>query len=519
LPDSPRGRTGANIGQAFDRVSIAVTALTAALLLAALAPLFAVEIPAMLDYPNHLARMYLLAGPPNPAYQPHWGLYPDLAMDLIVPALARAMTVATATKVFLAASQVLVVTGAVFLELTVKGRHRLGGLGAMLVLFSLPFAWGQMNFMFGVGLAAWGVGLWIRLRRERGWIRWIVHAGAVAALLICHFFDLGIYGLVIGLYELSCLDRASKLAALIRLAAFMASPVVIGLAMMALFAGPAAAAADTDWDFGLKLGWAAIFMNVYNLPLSMLTAAALLGLLLALTVTRRLSLTRGGVWIGAGLAIAYLVLPRQMLGSQYLDVRLLTVAAILLPAFMTTAFSGAPWRFLPLAAVVAIIALNDTSAALAWVDFQRDYKEFKASFALLAPGSAVLIGQADQTRLNDQPLFYAATLAAPMAGVFVSSLYAEPGMQPIEPRPRYRGLAVKAQHDAVPPRLSVLRAAMADAVPAATPPNIVHWPQRYRYLYLVGAHGRDLAPTGLKPLFAGRRFGLYEINAAISATR
>ena len=59
----------------------------------AILPVFLVEIPAMLDYPNHLARMYLLAasGTPNenPYYVVTWKLYPNLAMDIIVPVLAQ----------------------------------------------------------------------------------------------------------------------------------------------------------------------------------------------------------------------------------------------------------------------------------------------------------------------------------------------------------------------------------------------------------------------------------------------
>jgi hypothetical protein len=248
------------------------------------------------------------------------------------------------------------------------------------------------------------------------------------------------------------------------------------------------------------------------LPLSVLTAAVLLGLVLVLVVTRRLSLSRSGLWIGAGLAAAYLALPRQMLGSQYLDVRLLTVAAIMLPAFMITSRPGRLWRVVALAAVIAIITVNEASNALTWVRDQRDYTEFKASFARLAPGSAVLIGLQDQARIDDQPLFYAATLAAPMAGVFVSSLYAEPGLQPIEPRAGYRGLAVKEQHDALPPRLAILRAAMTAPVSATIPQNIVNWPRRYQYLYLVGAQTPNPLPKTLTQLFAGRRFSLYRIG-------
>lgn len=53
---------------------------------AALLPVLLVRIPAMVDYPDHLARMYLLhangTAAANPYYRVVWVLYPDLAMDL-----------------------------------------------------------------------------------------------------------------------------------------------------------------------------------------------------------------------------------------------------------------------------------------------------------------------------------------------------------------------------------------------------------------------------------------------------
>src|SRR6266478_7013575 len=94
------------------------------LFVASVAPGLLVEIPAMIDYVNHLARMHLLvdaaAGRPNPAYEIDWHLYPNLAMDLIVPMLARFVSVETAARLFLLASQTLVISGAIALEMVVR---------------------------------------------------------------------------------------------------------------------------------------------------------------------------------------------------------------------------------------------------------------------------------------------------------------------------------------------------------------------------------------------------------------
>src|SRR5947209_2196777 len=94
-----------------------------------LVPTLLVDIPAMSDYLDHLARMYVLtdAGTPNENsyYEIRFGLYPNLAMDLIVPQLARMVDVESATRYFFFFSQILVVSGAVAIEWTLKRRHQL----------------------------------------------------------------------------------------------------------------------------------------------------------------------------------------------------------------------------------------------------------------------------------------------------------------------------------------------------------------------------------------------------------
>ena len=161
----------------------------------------------MIDYVNHLARMHLFvdaaAGRPNPAYEIHWRFYPNLAMDLIVPVLARFVSVESAARLFLLASQTLVVSGAITLEIAVRGRHQLSGFAALIALYSLPFLWGLMNFEFGCGVALWAIAFWIRYRERRGYTWIAFHAGFVVLLFVTHLFALGIYGLTIGCYEAS----------------------------------------------------------------------------------------------------------------------------------------------------------------------------------------------------------------------------------------------------------------------------------------------------------------------------
>ncbi len=501
----------------FDSTSVAMSWMVAVLLLSALAPLFVVEIPAMIDYVNHLARMNLpSAGTASPAYEVRWRLYPNLAMDLVVPLLGKFMSVETAGKAFLGMSEALVVTGGIALEFAVKRRHRLGGLSALAVLFSLPFAWGLTNFMCAMGVATWGVALWITLRSRGPLLRWTVHAGIVLILFVSHLFALGVYGLTIGLFELSALAGRPSVGLLLRLGAFMASPVLMLIGVMAI-SGGAVGAQGIDWDFGLKLLWPLLFMNIYDQTLSVVTAAVLAGLLIALAIGRRLTLAKAGAWIGCGLLLTYAALPRRLFGVAYVDVRLITAAALILPAFLQVSLPLRPWRYAPVVLVVAVILVNQASTARAWLSHQTDYQQIRESFRYLSPGDAVLIGLQDGSNAlspSDSPLYFAPTLAAPDAGAFVASLYSERGLQPIQPSAKFRPLAVRDLLDYLPTPLPILVAAANGATDARVPPHVEGWLEHYQFLYLIGRAEPNPLPSRLTRIAEGARFVLYRVDSA-----
>src|SRR6516225_10525422 len=80
--------------------------LLASITALAILPTFLVDLPAMNDYPGHLARMYVLTSIGTPDQNPYYYfylpfIYPNLAMDIIVPLFARLVNVEVATKAFL----------------------------------------------------------------------------------------------------------------------------------------------------------------------------------------------------------------------------------------------------------------------------------------------------------------------------------------------------------------------------------------------------------------------------------
>jgi len=473
------------------------------------APVLLVEIPAMIDYVNHLARMHLLvdadAGRSNPGYEIDWRLYPNLAVDIIVPVLARFVSVETAARLFLLASQTLVVSGAIALEIAVRGRHQISGFAALIALYTLPFLWGLLNFEFGCGVALWAIASWIHYRARPWPVRIALHTGFVVLLFGAHLFALGIYGLTIGCYETSRIAGYRQAA---RTFAMMAFPVIM-IYFFLVWSGGAVGKPVFDWWFGLKLLWPLLAMNGYSAPLSIALAVVIAALLVFLGHNRALGLTRPAVFIGSGFLIVYLLMPTRLFDSAYSEVRLITAMMLILPAFLTANWpSGAvQWSAALLSA--GVILINAATVAVVWFTYRSDYAEIIASFQLLRRGSSILIGRGDGEagRLN-APMFYAPTLAAHYATAFVPSLYTLSGTQPVRKAASKSRFEIEDSLDYLPTPVSQLNSASAGGT---APAHVRRWRTDYDYLYIVGDQ-TGIIPDHLTSMMRSRRFTLYAID-------
>jgi hypothetical protein len=474
------------------------------------APVFLVDIPAMVDYVNHLARMHLLVdatlGRTNPAYQIEWRLYPNLAMDIVVPLLARTMSVECASRFFLLTSQTVVISGALALEMAVCRRCAVAALVALMTLYSLPFLWGLMNFEFGTGIALWGSAAWIYFRDRSLTLRLAVHSLFVLSLFVTHFFALGIYGLTIGLYEAS---RFSVICRALQTYLMMAAPVA-ALYFILLWSGGAIGKPVFDWWLGLKLLWPALIMNAYSVPLSALLAAIIVSLIIYVGRVGAIQLTPAARWIGSGFLIVYLLMPGRLFDSAYGDVRLITAAALIIPSFLVISWPSRRVQAVATIVSIGVIVVNAATVLSVWVPYQKDYNEIIASFRVLRRHSIILIGRADASKSADSPMYYAPTLAAHYAASFVPSLYTLAGEQPIRKSEAFKHFEMADSLDYLPTQVSELSAVAAGNIDGA-PLHVRNWLLDYDYLYVIGERTADV-PDQLTEIVRGHRFTLYEIR-------
>jgi hypothetical protein len=486
---------------------------------ASLLPVLLTPIPAMVDYLNHLARMYILSqnGAPdaNPNYEVAWALYPNLAMDLLVPQIARLTSVENATRLFLLLSQLLIVGGALALEWVVKRRVHLAGFAALMFLYCLPFSWGFVNFEFGLGVTLWGIAAYLMVA-ERAWpMRFVVNAVFVTALFAAHFFSLGIYGATLGLWELwRAYDRKAPYRdAALRLV-LLAIPVVALFQIMRLTAG-SIGSEGTTWFFEFKPLWLLRIMNGYNLTVSAASALALMASLYFAAKHDALKLEPAGIWLAIGFGLLYLAIPSKLLGTSFVDLRVIPAAALILPAFCSLSLPSRRWTIAALTAVTGITLANLAIVFVVWLPYRADYAAIISSFHKIDRGSRVLVGGSGEggdppfNDLTQYPMFYAPTLVVHYANAFVPNLFTAVGKQPVQARAALQRLAIPYGG---PMPIRVLAAVAAGQPPSDVPPFIRTWYRDYDYLYVLGPHVANPLPDLLEELDGSARFVLYKIR-------
>jgi hypothetical protein len=444
----------------------------------ALLPLALVVVPPLVDYPNHLARMHILGMfDRSPALQAYyavqWRPLPNLAMDAVVPLLARVMPLALAGKLFVALIFALLVGGTASVHRALTGRWSPWPCLSFLLLYNRLLLWGFLNFLFGTGLCLIAFAAWVALRERPLPLRLAVSSLLALLVYLSHLFAFGGYALLVAGYELGRLlgvgspvrrgrGTAHRPVAAIGRTAAAASVqfIVPALLFLAESGGTAAGAAGpiSYGNFFRKFDLFFTLFNDYSLPLD----AASFGVLLAALA---IGLWRRRIVIHPAMAVPLLVLlaahfalPSTILTATAVDHRLPVLFGFVLIAGTDMAAlakkrerAGIPVRRVAAAAAVLVLfGLRMAAVASAWYRGDAAYADDLAALSRTVPAGGRLAVAYPPVMVNvfrDQPpLVHLPTMAVIQRDAFVPTLFAYPTQQPVALLPAYRTLA-----DAVSP--------------------------------------------------------------------
>jgi hypothetical protein len=457
------------------------------LCLVLVAPLAAVDVPPLLDYPNHLARAYVLAhGQADPhlsqMYAPHWAIIPNLAIDLILPPLLLIIPVHIAGRILLAVALVMPVVGTVLYSQAVFARRSYWPLAGCLVASNGLFLLGFVNFQLGLGLALVCAAAWRRWRETRPLTNSLGRAAWSMPIILV---PLALYG------ASAFTDKAP----------------------------------DITWEtWPDKLIRAAMSVVNYNLPLDIFTACFLAMVLLTLATLRLIVVPLGSVIALAAIAVLFMVSPFSFKGTGYVDARFAVMFGFLLFGVILPVGLPRKSTFLIGFAMLALFGIRTVQTAAVWDAHSRDLDQFRSAISAVEPGSRVLLAavsieEADLAQhdfLRRQHLSDGSRLDAHTAALllierhaFWPFLFANHEQQPVELRSPYAEIA---EHTAGIPDVRLLAASIPEPGDVARFPLVGQWSCCYDYVLLMEAGSHDFHHHNLELLYQSDYASLFRVK-------
>jgi hypothetical protein len=378
-------------------------------------PLLLVDVPPLLDYPNHLARMVLLAWPHDPVLarmaEPRWGLIPDLAIDAVLPPLLHVLPVHVAGRLAVTACVLLPFLGAVAYSGAVFRGRSWWVLGAGLVAWNQALLLGFLNFSISLGMALLLAALWIA-QRESHPVRTVLLAAAGAVVVFfCHLMGVLVFAALLGGYEAETLwrmamrgpagggaqrprDATPRVAAssAVRLAidggVFLLPAALYGLSPLRHLSDQA-----VFLPLSAKLAQLLVPLANYSLPLDIATAATVAAFLLLCLITRRCRMRLCSVLALLCFIVLYAVAPAAAKGAQNIDTRLLVTLGFLLFAGLLPGRLPTTVTRLAAACFAALFLARMVVFASTWQQSAADIAALRGVIARVEPGSSVFVAE------------------------------------------------------------------------------------------------------------------------------
>jgi hypothetical protein len=474
-----------------------------------LVPFAMTEIPPVLDYPNHLARCYFLAlGQSDPILSrmlaAHWGILPDVAIDLILPPLIRVLPVYLAGRIVLAGALLLPLIGGMIYSRALFRRPCYWSLAGALVAFNLGFLAGLMNFLYGLGGAFIAAAIWQRWRESHPLRTVLATMASAVVVFFCHILALGLLGVLVAAYELDRFADPAHRTGLVRRAA--AALCVFAPSALLYFLSPTAAhGGPLEWrSIGGKLALLRVpFMN-YNRLADAVLSVALLAFVTVAIQRRWLQVPRRTVIAAAMLLVLFLAAPNYLKGAALIDLRPLIMLTYLL--FVGVAEAPAMGRDklrIAVLCLLAIVAIRAGMLGSVWSQQTAIVAQMRRTIAPILPGSRVLVARVNPAAA---PEYWRRADAVQLIGGSIHSevhlpalvllerrslwpnLFADPSQQPVTVRPAFRAVVAPSPL-ATAPFDQELASDDPSPTTRANLPYLVNWRSRFDYVLVMQAGG------------------------------
>lgn len=437
----------------------------------ALIPIILVEIPPLMDYPNHMARMHILIdGGHSPwlrqYYEIRWHILPNLSMDLVIPLLARFMSLETAGRVFIGMTFALLGGGVIALHAALHRRWSPWPLLTFFFLYNSVFLWGFLNYLFGLGLALLSCALWMMLRDRSAALLIPLFSLLAIVLFFAHLFAFGVFAMIVIAFEFGQWWRhRCDPVPMSGLPGWKAAPsFLLPLVLLVLsptfkitpdeyplwLKGSPPPPAVTHSPLTVKLEALKGTIRTEHQLMDRLTALVLLGLIGIGLALRGCSFLPS-MYFPLGIsALAAAAMPGTIGTTAVVDIRMPIVFVLLVVASLGWPVIKRRW-LVPVALVLCTLFVVRMAVITDhWRETDRHYRQFVQALDQLPEGarllSAIKLASHDayspvEGRIPERmPMAHLSSWGIIRRSAFVSSLFTAPGQQPVQLTPAFRHL-------------------------------------------------------------------------------
>jgi hypothetical protein len=356
----------------------------------AVIPFWTVRYPVVTDYPNHLARWFVLFHMNDATYHfasfyaPAWGPLPYISPDILSMVLQRFLPIDVVGRCILSLCIVLVAFATYFfLKKACPENVGLASFG-ILVAFNPNFLMGSISNEFSLASCLLVVGLWVRYCGDPKVTTAVGIAVGLLLAYLSHLSGFVVAGLVMGIYALFQQQRWKHLGIL----AVLSLPPLLILARSPSHAGSGASFLYGDHIASDKLKHLVFPVRLYTSTTLDLIILAGLALLVFLILKKRPTFTWQPVWLAvcAILLLAYFVAPGQYGFGGYIDTRFIPFVYLLLLAAIR--FDRVP-RYLYVGLALLVLFRVATVQQM-FVSRQPELKQLSTSFEAIPRNAKVL---------------------------------------------------------------------------------------------------------------------------------
>jgi hypothetical protein len=515
----------------------ALVALTVAFASIVILPLTMVQIPALIDYPNYLARMHVLgssADSPliNKYYEIKWRIIPYLSMDLTYEFMKNWIDLYVFGKIYIILSAMAPPASLFILHYALYRRLSLIPLVGFIFSYNGLFLWGFLNYLPTVCAAIIVFALWIYSRDWKIGIRFAIFLILSFMLYVGHLVAFGVFGLLAGAWEAGRVCRrllagegwrqSIALAGLPLLLAVTLPGLLFaaGLHIDNAFVGESV----TKWgDIGSKRYALLSPLIMFGGRFDLLTAIVLLLWVVSGVATGVLRFSRDLTFCAALVGIVAVIAPNVMNNVYGMDFRLPLVEAILVIAMLREGRNYTLARALAGLAVIAILlGLRATVMEREMTRMDQEVQTYRNVLREMPRGQRLLMVDATNKERVPRPGWPKLTIHAAMVAVidrdaFVPTLFT--GMSTVGVRPEY--LTSSTPNGVPVPNLDDLRADFgrsdqSDRGPYGREGGRIYWrgwERKFDYVLVEHFNRKyDALPGKLKLAASSDVVDLYEIQ-------